>query len=95
MLKLTYGYAGDLLLADFEPQKIFMNPVSGRVYHPASEKVGRIGLIRSKLAIEMSKSFEFKNGEQNPPTHIIWNEEKLLLDFEWVKGIVIKNEFDE
>lgn len=95
MLKLTYGYAGDLLLADFEPQKIFMNPVSGRVYHPASEKVGRIGLIRSKLAIELSKNFEFQNGEQNPPTHIVWNEEKLLLDFEWVKGIVIKHEFDE
>ncbi|KAL5285334.1 C8orf82 family protein [Megaselia abdita] len=94
-LKLTFGYAGDLLTAEFDPQKIFMNPKSGRVYHPASEKVGKIGLIRSKLAIELSKSFEFENGDQNPPTHIIWNGKKLLLDFDWVKGIEIKNEFEE
>lgn len=94
-LKLSYGYAGESLLVDFDPQKIFMNPVSGRVYHPASEKVGRIGLIRSKLAIELSKNFEFENGEHQPPTHIVWNDKRLLLDFEWVKGIQIKNEFEE
>lgn len=94
-LKLTYGYAGDLLTSDFQPKKIFMNPISGRVYHPAAEKVGKIGLIRSKLAIELSKNFEFGNGELKPPTHIIWNNKKLLLDCDWVQGIEIKDEFDE
>ncbi|CAB3373515.1 Hypothetical predicted protein [Cloeon dipterum] len=49
---LSYGHAGDLLTVPFQPDHIFVHPVSGRVYHPAPEKVGGIGLVRSQLAIE-------------------------------------------
>ncbi|XP_005188574.1 UPF0598 protein CG30010-like [Musca domestica] len=82
--KLLYNHAGDVLQIDFEPQKIYMNPETGRVYHPYSlAKVGSIGLIRSKLSIELSKYFEFENGEQQGPTHIWWKDKKLLLQNNW------------
>ena len=62
-LKLTYGYADNSLSTNFDPSNLYMNPLSGRVYHPANERFGRIGLVRSKLAIELSKHFIFENGE--------------------------------
>lgn len=70
--KLSFGYAGDLLTVNLCPSKIFMLPSTGRVYHPADENVGSIGLIRSKLAIELSKYFEFEEGDEQPPTHFNW-----------------------
>lgn len=80
---LAYNHASDLLALKFEPDKVFMLPLSGRVYHPAPIKVGSVGLIRSKLAIEFSKHFIFENGETNPPTHFIWQNETYLLNTEW------------
>lgn len=80
---LTYGYAGDLLVTEFIPQKIYMLPKSGRVYHPTEEKYGGIGLIRSKLAIELSKNFEFAKGEVSPPTHFTWMGVRYELDQYW------------
>lgn len=50
-----------------------MYPESGRVYHPAPQKMGGVGLVRSVLAIELSKHFEFKDGEMSPPTSFTWN----------------------
>lgn len=87
---LAYNHAGDLLTLKFEPEKIFMLPQSGRVYHPAPEKVGSIGLVRSKLAIEFSKYFIFENGEMQPPTHFKWNNKTYVLDTEWYNE-AIKN----
>ncbi|KAM7346042.1 UPF0598 protein CG30010 [Cochliomyia hominivorax] len=81
--KLQYNHAGDILQIDFQPMKIYMNPETGRVYHPAWPKVGNIGLIRSKLSIELSKYFEFERGEDKGPTHIWWKGEKLLLQNDW------------
>ena len=69
---LSYCGAGDLLTVAFEPEKVCMLPESGRVYHPGPEKMAGIGLIKSSLAIEMSKDFEFENGEYEPPTHFTW-----------------------
>jgi len=69
----------------FEPQKLFMNVNTGRIYHPAPEKVGGIGLVRSNLAIEFSTSFNFENGEENPPTHFTWKNKRYELDTEWFK----------
>lgn len=86
-----YGHAGELLSVPFLPNKIFMSPESGRVYHPAPDKVGGIGLVRSNLAIEFSKSFSFENGEMKPPTHFLWNNVNYDLDFEWYKEAVIRN----
>lgn len=82
--KLQYNHAGDILQIDFQPSQIYMNPETGRVYHPAWPKVGNIGLIRSKLSIELSKYFEFENGEHNAPSHIWWKDEKLLLQNDWI-----------
>lgn len=71
----------------FEPQKIFMAPKTGRVYHPAKEQYGSIGLIRSKLAIEFSAHFEFGKGETESPTHFTWNNSRYELDTRWLDEI--------
>ncbi|XP_025162099.1 UPF0598 protein CG30010 isoform X3 [Harpegnathos saltator] len=81
----SYAHADDLLTVRFEPQKLFMNISTGRVYHPAPEKVGGIGLVRSKLAIEFSTSFDFENGEANAPTHFKWKNKLHELDTEWYR----------
>lgn len=31
--RLTYAHAGDLLTVEFEPQRIFMSPLSGEFYY--------------------------------------------------------------
>lgn len=80
---LTYGYAGDILSTQFIPQKIYMLPSTGRVYHPAEDKYGGIGLIRSKLAIELSKHFTFKNSDAEPPTNFNWKNKNYELDQYW------------
>jgi len=90
--KLSYAHAGDLLTFPFEPDKIFMSPTSGRVYHPTDIKFGSIGLIRSKLAIEFSKYFEFDNGDQAAPTHFTWNGVKYNLNSEWMANIQISRQ---
>lgn len=88
--RISFGYAGDKLVEPFEPQHLYMSK-SGRVYHPASEKYEGIGLIRSKLAIELSKDFEFGKGEDQPPTHFIWNGQRIELDTSWLNRINIKS----
>ncbi|XP_047107959.1 UPF0598 protein CG30010 [Schistocerca piceifrons] len=82
---LSYGHAGNLLTVKFEPEKVIMLPETGRVYHPAPERVGGIGLIRSKLAIELSKFFIFENGEQQEPTHLSWDGKIYELITDWYK----------
>lgn len=69
---LAYNWAGDRLTLPFEPEKLCMYPESGRVYHPAPKKTGGVGLVRSMLAIELSKYLEFDNGETSPPTSFTW-----------------------
>ncbi|XP_073987568.1 UPF0598 protein CG30010 [Rhodnius prolixus] len=80
-----YGNAGDLMFNPFEPDKIFMNPESGRIYHPCGERFGSIGLVKSQLAIDFSKLFRFQNGENNPPTQFEWKGKVFDLDNEWLK----------
>ncbi|ESO90829.1 hypothetical protein LOTGIDRAFT_206699 [Lottia gigantea] len=91
---LSYGGAGDLLTVLFEPEKVCMLPQSGRVYHPASLKYGGVGLIKSSLAIEFSKHFEFENGEENPPTQFTWNNERLKLTNE-ILPLLHENSIEE
>ncbi|XP_046379667.1 UPF0598 protein CG30010-like [Haliotis rufescens] len=76
---LSYGGAGELLTVRFEPEKVCMLPSSGRVYHPAAPVIGGVGLIKSSLAIELSRDFEFEKGETNPPTHFTWKGVRLEL----------------
>lgn len=88
---LAYNHAGELLSLPLEPEKIFMLPATGRVYHPAPERVGSIGLVRSKLAIELSKYFEFENGELDPPTIFKWGGTAYKLDNLWYQEAVKNN----
>ncbi|XP_076110897.1 UPF0598 protein CG30010-like [Mytilus galloprovincialis] len=85
--QLSYGGAGPALTVEFEPEKICMLPKTGRVYYPAIEKLGGIGLIKSSLAIELSKHFEFGNDEHNPPTQFNWKNQKYTLTNELVKMV--------
>lgn len=84
---LSFAHAGTELQIEFEPQKIYMSSDTGRVYHPAHTQYGSIGLVRSKMAIEFSKHFEFKAGESAPPTHFTWNNHRHELQTEWLKHI--------
>lgn len=80
--RLSYGHAGDLLSVKFEPWKVFMSPETGRVYHPAPEHAGGVGLVRSKLAIDFSKWFEFDD-EHKSPSHLIWDDRQYKLERDW------------
>lgn len=74
----SYGHADDLLTHPFEPQKLFM-PESGRIYHPAMDRVGGVGLVKSSFAIEISKLFTFEHNNNSThefnqiPTHFEWD----------------------
>lgn len=91
--RLSYAHAGDLLTVDFQPHRIFMSPLSGRVYHPAGPKQGSIGLVRSKLAIEFSRYFEYdaetaqkadETGVLDAPMRFTWNGATHTLQSDWV-----------
>lgn len=92
---LSYGYTGDKLVYPFKPDQLFMSPETGRVYHPADEKYEGIALIRSKLAIELSKGFEFAAGEEHPPTHFQWKGRRIELQQDWLAGVNIKSFTDK
>lgn len=85
-----YAHAEELLMVPFQPDKLYMNIQTGRVYHPAPERVGGIGLVRSKIAIEFSPLFNFEKGEENGPTHIVWKNEKYILDKNWYTDKVLQ-----
>lgn len=53
---------------------------SGRVYHPGPDRLGGVGLVKSSLAIELSKSFEFSSDDDSQaPSHFTWREKKYTL----------------
>lgn len=56
---LSCNNTGDKVTVLFSPEKLCMLPESARVYHPAGERVGGIGLVKSKLAIELSQYFGY------------------------------------
>ena len=83
--RISYNYGGDLMAVPFEPEQICMCPRTGRVYYPTVERYGQLALVRSKLAIELSKNFIFdkKPAEQREqgcrfeePIAIAWNDGK-------------------
>lgn len=86
-----FAHAEELLMVRFQPEKLYMNIQSGRVYHPAPEKVGGIGLVRSKIAIEFSSFFNFEKGEEHSPTHFLWKNKKYSLDSEWCKDKIMQS----
>ncbi|GCB77613.1 hypothetical protein scyTo_0020593 [Scyliorhinus torazame] len=77
---LSYCGGGDKLAVRFEPERLFM-PENGRVYHPASERSGSVGLVKSSLAFELSPHFEYlaSSPESDPPSHFHWNGKRFRL----------------
>lgn len=76
---LAYGNAGDTMTLPFQPSELCMQVETGRVYHPAMDRMGGVGLVRSKLAIQLSTYFIFGDGDEQPPTHIHWGGKEVKL----------------
>lgn len=75
-------YAGGMLSVPFEPSRVAMLPDTGRVYHVGPDQTGGVGLIKSSLAIELSRFFYFEHGNSAAPTHITWKGQKYALSNE-------------
>ncbi|CAN9500763.1 unnamed protein product [Ophioblennius macclurei] len=73
--QLSYCGGAEKLAVPFEPEKLYMHPESGRVYHPCPERHGGVGLVRSALAIELSPFFIYGSdqGQSGQPTHFLWS----------------------
>ena len=85
---LSYNWANGQLTLLFEPHRLCMHPNSGRVYHPAPEETGGIGLIRSALAVELSKYFTFVGSSDcTLPCQFAWRGKKYILTNELLKLI--------
>lgn len=88
---LSYCGGAEKLAVPFQPEALFMHPVSGRVYHPCSEQGGGVGLVRSALAIELSPSFVYdEDTEAGRPTHFEWRGQKHRLSnhlAEWFSAV--------
>ncbi|KAM9164845.1 UPF0598 protein C8orf82 homolog isoform 1-T1 [Pangshura tecta] len=84
---LSYCGGGDRLVVSFEPEKLVMFPENGRVYHPAPQKAGGVGLVKSALAFELSPCFEYGQGAGRPPTHFCWQGKHHSLTNELVQLI--------
>ena len=80
---LSYGGTGNLLTVPFQPERLFMLPGSGRIYHSAPLKAGGVGLVKSSLAIELSRHFWYKEGsdpEAAAPVGFTWRGQSYTLD---------------
>lgn len=78
--QLFYNGAGVLLAVEFHPQLLSMKPETGRVYYPAPNDQLGLGLVKSSLAIEFSKYFQYENeDESRPPKWITWKGQRILL----------------
>lgn len=76
-----HNHAGDKLAVLFQPHLVTMVPSTGRVYHPGPKGSGGVGLVADRLSILWTeeKRFIFGNGEEQPPTAFIWEEEEIPL----------------
>jgi len=75
-------YAGGTLYVPFEPSQVMMLPDTGRVYHSGPVRTGGVGLIKSSLAIELSRLFQFEDGNTSLPTHLTWRDKTYTLSNE-------------
>uniref|UniRef100_A0A8C7C464 Leucine rich repeat containing 24 n=1 Tax=Neovison vison TaxID=452646 RepID=A0A8C7C464_NEOVI len=57
--RLSYCGGGEALTVPFEPARLLPLAANGRLYHPAPERAGGVGLVRSALAFELSACFEY------------------------------------
>ncbi|XP_064255710.1 UPF0598 protein C8orf82 homolog [Passer domesticus] len=85
--RLSYCGGGAALVVPFRPGMLAVLPENGRLYHPAPERVGGVGLVRSALAQELSSGFRFQDGPEQPPTHFWWEGREYRLSGE-ILGIL-------
>ena len=80
--KLSYGGSGNILTLPFHPKKLCMLPESGRIYHAGPAHLGGVGLVKSSLAIELSRFFLYEEGakESHPPVMFRWRGKTWKLD---------------
>ncbi|XP_074593356.1 UPF0598 protein CG30010 [Brevipalpus obovatus] len=76
---LYYNHGTENMKHAFQPAEICMLPKSGRIYHPAPDRVGGVGLIKSSFAIEISKFFGYEGFEDDPPTSFTWDNTRYEL----------------
>ena len=72
-------YAAQTLSVVFQPEHVVMLPETGRVYHTGPANGGGVGLIKSSLAIELSKFFVFAD-DASVPTHFVWQGQRHRLN---------------
>lgn len=80
---LSYGGAGNLLTARFDPEKLCMLPTTGRVYYGGLERLGGVGLVKSSLASELAQFFVYNRSgvdSNSPPVRITWRGKTTELD---------------
>ena len=82
-------YAGGTLSVTFQPSHVVMHPTTGRVYHSGPEKTGGVGLIKSSLAVELSRLFHFETGG-TVPTHLTWQGQTYKLDHEITRAKLLE-----
>ncbi|XP_029355193.1 UPF0598 protein C8orf82 homolog [Echeneis naucrates] len=94
---LSYCGGAEKLSVPFQPEALYMHPVSGRVYHPCPERSGGVGLVRSALAIELSSFFVYtpEQGQSGQPTHFLWGGQKHILTNELAGCFPLAKEGDE
>ncbi|XP_033924976.1 UPF0598 protein C8orf82 homolog [Melopsittacus undulatus] len=79
---LSYCGGGERLAVPFQPGMLTVFPDNGRLYHPAPAKSGGVGLVRSALAWEWSSSFQYEQGQEQIPTHFLWEGRSYQLNQE-------------
>lgn len=77
--RLSYCGGGEALAVPFEPARLLPLAANGRLYHPAPERAGGVGLVRSALAFELSACFEYAPGVSALPSHVRWEGRRLAL----------------
>ncbi|XP_055482592.1 UPF0598 protein C8orf82 homolog [Psammomys obesus] len=77
--RLSYCGGGEALTTPFEPARLLPLAANGRLYHPAPERAGGVGLVRSALAFELSACFEYGPGSPSLPSHVHWQGRRIAL----------------
>lgn len=77
--RLSYCGGGEALAIPFEPARLLPLAANGRLYHPAPERAGGVGLVRSALAFELSTCFEYRPESPTVPSHVHWQGRRIAL----------------
>ena len=82
----------------FEPWAVVMDESNGRIYHPAAEKAGGVGLVKSALALQIASRFVYPRSESgaertpiSKPTHFIWNGTQYELDYKLITNRLLSH----